>query len=149
MRNTSKQLVAQLGITELTPIQKDALEQYPSFEEVVLYSPTGSGKTLAFLLPLVELLAEKDSFSRGVQAIILSPTRELAVQIETVFKSLKTDFSITACYGGHSVKTEVNNLAAHPTVIVGTPGRISDHLNRRNLVLKGTSFLWWMSLINA
>ncbi|MDG0974230.1 MAG: DEAD/DEAH box helicase [Crocinitomicaceae bacterium] len=140
MRNTSKQLVAQLGIKELTPIQKDALEQYPSFEEVVLYSPTGSGKTLAFLLPLVELLAEKDSFSRGVQAIILSPTRELAVQIETVFKSLKTDFSITACYGGHSVKTEVNNLAAHPTVIVGTPGRISDHLNRRNLVLKGTSF---------
>jgi len=141
MRNNVKELLAPLGITELTPIQKDALENYPNYDEVVLYSPTGSGKTLAFLLPLVELLTEQAS-GNNVQAIILSPTRELALQIEAVFKSLKTDFSITACYGGHSIKTEINNLAAHPNIIVGTPGRISDHLNRRNLFLRATPFFF-------
>ena len=141
MRNKTKELLAPLGITKLTPIQQDALENYQNYDEVVLYSPTGSGKTLAFLLPLVELLSEQ-TINNDIQAIILSPTRELALQIETVFKSLKTDFSITACYGGHSIKTEINNLAANPNVIVGTPGRISDHLNRRNLFLRTTSFFF-------
>lgn len=139
MQNNIQELLAPLGITELTAIQKDALENYKHYDEVVLYSPTGSGKTLSFLLPLIELLSER-SIDNDIQAIILSPTRELALQIETVFKSLKTDFSITACYGGHSIKTEINNLAANPNIIVGTPGRISDHLNRRNLFLRNTPF---------
>lgn len=139
MQKTTQELLAPLGITELTAIQKEALKHYQDYKEVVLYSPTGSGKTLAFLLPLIELLSERN-ITHDVQAIILSPTRELAVQIEAVFKSLKTDFSITACYGGHSVKTEVNNLAAHPNIVVGTPGRISDHINRRNLFLRNTPY---------
>lgn len=139
MQNTTQELLAPLGITELTPIQKDVLNNYRDYKEVVLYSPTGSGKTLAFLLPLIEMLSERNN-TNDVQAIILSPTRELAVQIEAVFKSLKTDLSITACYGGHSVKTEVNNLAAHPNIVVGTPGRISDHINRRNLFLRNTPY---------
>lgn len=139
MRNEIKGLIAPLGITELTPIQREALENYQNYDEVVLYSPTGSGKTLSFLLPLVELLSERNN-TKDVQAIIISPTRELALQIEAVFKSLKTDFSITACYGGHSVKTEINNLSAHPDVVVGTPGRISDHLNRQNLYLRKTPY---------
>jgi len=139
MQNNIQELLAPLGITELTPIQKDALQNYTHYDEVILYSPTGSGKTLSFLLPLVQLLSER-SIDNDIQAIILSPTRELALQIETVFKSLKTDFSITACYGGHSIKTEINNLAANPNIIVGTPGRISDHLNRRNLFLRNTPF---------
>jgi superfamily II DNA/RNA helicase len=139
MQNKTQEFLSPLGITELTAIQKEALKHYQDYNEVVLYSPTGSGKTLAFLLPLLELLSNKP-LEKDVQAIILSPTRELAVQIETVFKSLKTDFSITACYGGHSVKTEVNNLAAHPNIVVGTPGRISDHINRRNIYLRNTRF---------
>ena len=140
MQKTIQDLLSPLGITELTPIQNDVLNNYRDYDEVVLYSPTGSGKTLAFLLPLVELLSER-IIENDVQALILSPTRELAIQIEAVFKSLKTDFSITACYGGHSVKTEVNNLAANPNIVVGTPGRIADHLNRRNLFLRNTPFL--------
>lgn len=139
MQKEIKQLVAPLGIKELTGIQKDVLENYSHYNEVILYAPTGSGKTLAFLLPLIELLRQ-DAPKDGIQAVIVSPTRELALQIETVFKSLKTEFSITACYGGHSIKTEINNLDAQPTIVVGTPGRISDHLNRRNLSLRNSSY---------
>lgn len=133
-------MLAPIGIKELTPIQKESLENYAQHTEMILYAPTGSGKTLAFLLPLVELLRANEA-GKGIQAVILSPTRELALQIETVFKSLKTEFSITACYGGHSIKTEINNLQAEPTIVVGTPGRISDHLNRRNLSLKQAGYL--------
>jgi len=139
MEKNIRALVAPLGIKELTAIQSDALANYQHYDEVVLYSPTGSGKTLAFLLPLFELLKSRNT-RQDIQAIILSPTRELALQIEAVFKSLKTDLSITTCYGGHSVKTEINNLAGHPSIVVGTPGRISDHLNRRNIFLRKTPF---------
>jgi len=139
MQNNIQELLAPLGITQLTAIQEDALNNYKNYNEVVLYSPTGSGKTLSFLLPLIELLSER-AIKNNIQAIILSPTRELALQIETVFKSLKTEFSITACYGGHSIKTEINNLTANPNVIVGTPGRISDHIYRRNILLSQTPY---------
>lgn len=127
-----------IGITELTPIQKDVVENYKSYNELIVYSPTGSGKTLAFLLPLIDLL---DKDSSDIQALIISPTRELALQIESVFKSLKTDFLATSCYGGHSIKTEIANLSANPAVVIGTPGRIEDHLNRRNIFLKETTVL--------
>ncbi len=139
MKKSIQDLLKPIGIKQLTPIQAESLENYTLFTEMILYAPTGSGKTLAFLLPLVELLRANES-NNGIQAIILSPTRELALQLETVFKSLKTEFSITACYGGHSIKTEINNLQAEPTIVVGTPGRISDHLNRRNMSLKQVSY---------
>lgn len=132
MQHHIKQLLAPLGITELTDIQKEVLAQYQSYEEVVMYAPTGTGKTLAFLLPLIEMLRSHEQLS-GVRALILSPTRELATQIESVFKSLKTEFSITACYGGHSIHVETKNLASNPTVVVGTPGRLVDHMERQNL----------------
>ena len=136
MRKEIEQLVAPLGITVLTPIQEEALAQYKNYRETILYAPTGTGKTLAFLLPLVELL-RSESASDGVRALILSPTRELAKQIESVFKSLKTEFGITACYGGHSLQSEKNNLASNPAVVVGTPGRLVDHIEREHLKLKG------------
>jgi superfamily II DNA/RNA helicase len=134
MQQHIQQLVAPLGITELTEIQKEVLEQYVNYDEIVLYAPTGTGKTLAFLLPLVEQLRQENQAS-VTRALILSPTRELATQIERVFKSLKTEFSITACYGGHSLNVETNNLLAQPTVVVATPGRLVDHLERQNLSL--------------
>jgi len=138
MQNDIKNLLEPIGITKLTEIQSKALEHYNECDELVLYAPTGSGKTLAFILPLIKLLRENPAIE-GIQALILSPTRELALQIESVFKSLRTEFSITTCYGGHSLKTEVNNLSANPTIVVGTPGRISDHLYRENLNLKYTT----------
>lgn len=127
-----------LGFKEWTLIQKESLNKYNQHSEVVLYAPTGSGKTLAFLIPLVELLEKNEK--QGIQALILSPTRELALQIEQTFKSLKTNISITACYGGHSIKTEIQNLSASPTIVVGTPGRISDHLRRGNLSIDSVKY---------
>ena len=115
-----------LGFPDLKEIQKATLEQFKVQDEIVLIAPTGSGKTLAFLLPILESL-EDDQIT---QALIIAPARELSLQIEQVFKSFRTDFKISCCYGGHQVKIEINNLIDTPQVIVGTPGRIADHLRR-------------------
>ena len=95
-----------------------------------ILSQTGSGKTLAFLLPLLRWL---DKSSKNTGALIVVPSRELALQIESVFKSMGTGLKITCCYGGHKREIEENNLLQPPALIVGTPGRISDHLRRGNI----------------
>jgi ATP-independent RNA helicase DbpA len=93
----------------------------------VLLAPTGSGKTVAFLLPLLHDLNAKIT---GVQALILVPSRELALQIEQVFRLMGTGFKVNCCYGGHPMKTERNNFSEPPAVLIGTPGRIAAHLRR-------------------
>ena len=118
-----------LGFPGLKEIQKATLEQFKEHDEIVLIAPTGSGKTLAFLLPILESLENEQI----TQALIIAPARELALQIEQVFKSFRTDFKISCCYGGHQVKIEINNLIDTPQVIVGTPGRIADHLRRGSI----------------
>lgn len=95
--------------------------------DVILLSPTGSGKTLGFLLPLLGLL-QKDV--NTVQAMVLVPSRELALQIEQVFRSIGSGFKVNCCYGGHPVKVEMKNFSQPPAVLVGTPGRIAHHLRR-------------------
>jgi len=97
--------------------------------DMILLSPTGSGKTLGFLLPLLNLLDVKIP---TVQALILAPSRELALQIEQVFKMMGTGFKVNCCYGGHPVKIERNNLSQPPAVLIGTPGRIAHHLRRQS-----------------
>ncbi|MCJ0742359.1 DEAD/DEAH box helicase [Pedobacter montanisoli] len=123
------QILSKLKIEQLNTMQLKVMEVFDKGNDVCLLSPTGSGKTLAFLLPLIKQLQHGIS---GVQALILVPTRELALQIETVFKQITTDFKINSCYGGHAYKTERNNLSHAPAVIVGTPGRIADHLSSGN-----------------
>lgn len=123
------QILSKLKIEQLNTMQLKVMEVFNKGNDVCLLSPTGSGKTLAFLLPLIQQLRHGVS---GVQALILVPTRELALQIETVFKQITTDFKINSCYGGHAYKTERNNLSHAPAVIVGTPGRIADHLSSGN-----------------
>ncbi|MCQ4873281.1 MULTISPECIES: DEAD/DEAH box helicase [Odoribacteraceae] len=114
-----------LGITSLNEMQQASLEAHRTTNNIVLLSPTGSGKTLAFLLPLLESLDTNES---NVQALILTPSRELAMQIEQVFRSLKSGFKIVCCYGGHDINVENRSLAHTPTLVVGTPGRILDHI---------------------
>lgn len=97
--------------------------------DVILLSPTGSGKTLGFLLPLLELLNPEIS---TVQALIMVPSRELALQIEQVFRTIGSGFKVNCCYGGHDVKIERNNLSQPPAVLIGTPGRIAHHLRRHS-----------------
>ena len=97
--------------------------------DITLISPTGSGKTLAFLLASLQLIqADK----KGVQVLILVPTRELAMQIEQVFKQMGTGYKVNCCYGGHAIRIEKNNLEHPPTVLVGTPGRIAYHIRDFN-----------------
>ncbi len=97
--------------------------------DVILLSPTGSGKTLGFLLPLLGLLNKSIP---TVQALILVPSRELALQIEQVFRAMGSGFKVNCCYGGHPVKVERNNLSEPPAVLIGTPGRISHHLRQES-----------------
>lgn len=96
-------------------------------DNILLLSPTGSGKTLAFLLPVYEMLSPE---VKKVQCLILVPSRELGLQIEQVWKDMGTDFKVNICYGGHSIETEIKNLSNPPAVLIGTPGRIMDHLER-------------------
>lgn len=98
-------------------------------KDIVLLAPTGSGKTVGFLLPLLKNLKPQ---IKGVQALILVPSRELALQIEQVFKLMGTGFKVNCCYGGHPVRTEKNNFEEPPAVLIGTPGRIAYHLRKEN-----------------
>jgi len=123
-----EKVLKNLKIAELNEMQRAAIKA-ASNNDTILLSPTGSGKTLAFLLPV---LSQLKSDIHGVQSMILVPSRELALQIEQVFKSMGTGFKVNCCYGGHPVKTEKNNLVQPPAVIIGTPGRIAFHLRNEN-----------------
>lgn len=118
-----------LQIQDMNQMQKSAYKATEDEKDLILLSPTGSGKTLAFLFPVLRNLKPNVS---GIQAMILVPSRELALQIEQVFKSMGTDYKVSVCYGGHDKKIEVNNLRESPALLIGTPGRISYHLNNDN-----------------
>lgn len=123
--------LANTGITALNEMQQAVLDAGTT-KDMVLLSPTGSGKTLAFLLPLLTTLTDED---KKIQAVIIAPSRELALQIETVFRSLGAGYKVNCCYGGHPIRTEKKSLEHPPTVLIGTPGRIVDHLERGNINL--------------
>lgn len=124
-----EKILEKLKITSLNEMQQASLAATGKGSDVVLLAPTGSGKTLGFLFPLLNNL---NADVKGVQALVLVPSRELALQIEQVFKQMGTGFKVNCCYGGHPVKTERNNLEQPPAVLIGTPGRIAYHLRHEN-----------------
>lgn len=124
-----EKILEKLKIASLNQMQLNTQAAAKKGSDVLLLAPTGSGKTLAFLFPLLKNLNEQVA---GVQALILVPSRELALQIETVFKQMGTGFKVNCCYGGHPVKTERNNFEQPPAVLIGTPGRIAYHLRHDN-----------------
>ncbi len=128
----SNNILLNLGIESLNEMQLSAQETILNDSNVLLLSPTGSGKTLAFLLPIFELLDEQVA---GVQCLILVPSRELALQIEQVWKKMGTAYKVNVCYGGHSIETEIKNLSNPPAVLIGTPGRIADHIDRATFTI--------------
>lgn len=107
-------------------MQEEALTAIGSSENVVLLSPTGTGKTLAFLLPI---LAELDPECTEIQALILVPSRELAIQIESVIRDMGTGYKVSAVYGGRSGSKDKLELKHRPAILIGTPGRVSDHIH--------------------
>ena len=112
-------ILSRFNITELNDMQHEMLDVIQKPNDVVLISPTGSGKTIGFLLPALQLLSADNP---QVQVLILVPSRELAIQIEQVFKNMGTAHKINCCYGGHSVRIEENNLQ-HPPAILWNPPR--------------------------
>lgn len=131
-------ILGSLGFEKLNEIQQASLEANAKNDNVVLLAATGSGKTLAFLLPLLETLNPEIN---NVQALIIVPSRELAIQIDDVFRKMTTGFKVTLCYGGHKRETEENNLIEPPTLIIGTAGRLADHIRRNNFSLDNISTL--------
>ncbi len=123
----STNLLLNLGIESLNEMQEMAQDAILNDANILLLSPTGSGKTLAFLLPIFEMLQPEIN---TVQCLILVPSRELGLQIEQVWKKMGTDYKVNVCYGGHSIDTEIKNLSNPPAVLIGTPGRIADHIER-------------------
>ncbi len=121
---SQQDILAKLQIEELNQMQKEAIATINKNDNVILLSPTGTGKTLAFSLPLLEFL---DPSLEEVQALILVPSRELAIQIEQVIRSMGSGFKVNAVYGGRPMSKDKIELKHIPTILIGTPGRISDH----------------------
>ncbi len=130
MKSTHKSqsaILSKLSIKALNPMQEEAALAIESADEVILLSPTGSGKTLAFLLPLIALL---DDDIPEVQAMIIVPSRELAIQIEQVARDMGSGYKINTVYGGRPFSKDKMELAHTPNLIIGTPGRLADHMRR-------------------
>ena len=122
-----EEILAKLGITQLNPMQLATQEAMEKSAHLILLSPTGTGKTLAFLLPL---LLQLDPACEEVQLLILVPSRELAIQIEQVVRQMGTGFKVNAVYGGRAGSKDRMEIKHRPAVLVGTPGRVADHLRR-------------------
>ena len=128
------------GIKVATPVQEKAIPAIFKGRDVIAKSQTGTGKTLAYLLPLVQRIqTERDE----VQALILTPTRELSKQVFDVLKSLASVRGVDAAdvIGGRTIENQIQKLKRNPHVIIGTPGRLLDHIRRRTLNLSAVKMV--------
>jgi superfamily II DNA/RNA helicase len=126
------EMLAKLGIKGLNPMQKEALQVIKTSEDTILLSPTGTGKTLAFLLPIIEML---DPECPDVQVLIVVPSRELAIQIEQVVRELGSGYKANAIYGGRAGAKDKIDLQHPPAILIGTPGRLADHIERESFAV--------------
>jgi len=130
--------LAALGITEPVPVQAQAIPLILQGRDVVIEAPTGSGKTLAFLVPMIEKLPRRGA---GPRALIVTPTRELALQVEKVLRSLASDLRSAVLYGGVGYATQRLALKSGVDVVVGTPGRILDLVTQGKVSLSRVEYL--------
>lgn len=126
-------ILKKLSIDKLNPMQEEALLTIHASSDVVLLSPTGTGKTLAFLLLIIQQL---DPNCNEIQALIVAPSRELAIQIEQVLRDMGSGYKTNLVYGGRLFSKDKINLKHRPAILVGTPGRISDHMRRNTFTTK-------------
>jgi ATP-dependent RNA helicase DeaD len=130
-----------LGFEEATPIQAQSIPYILSGRDVIGQAQTGTGKTCAFGIPAIEML---DSEAESIQVMVLCPTRELAIQSSEELKSVtkyKSGIRILPIYGGQPIDRQIRALKNHPQIIIGTPGRVMDHMRRRTLKLANLKML--------
>ena len=123
------------GYVQATPVQAGAIPYFMQWKDVIAKAPTGTGKTFAFGIPMVEHI---DPTSEDVQALVLAPTRELAVQIQEELRDLcefKEGVRTVCLYGGAPIDKQINTLKKRPQIVVATPGRLMDHMKRRTVKL--------------
>ena len=127
-RKSQDAILKKLHIARLNTMQEEAQLAIPSVKNTMLLSPTGTGKTIAYLLPTIGLL---DASCKNVQLLILVPSRELAIQIEQVIRNMGAGYKVNVVYGGRPFSKDKLDLKSAPAILVGTPGRIADHLRRK------------------
>nr|WP_317325406.1 DEAD/DEAH box helicase [uncultured Flavonifractor sp.] len=123
------------GYVQATPVQAGAIPYFMEWKDVIAKAPTGTGKTFAFGIPMVEHI---DPEREEVQALVLAPTRELAVQIQEELRDLcefKEGVRTVCLYGGTPIDKQINTLKKRPQIVVATPGRLMDHMKRRTVKL--------------
>ncbi len=126
-------LRTQLGFESWNEMQQAAHRLIPDRKDVTLLAPTGTGKTLAYLPPLVGLLEAEQT---GVQILVLTPSRELALQTEEVWRKMNTGWKVSSFYGGRDLASDKGKLLEPPALLIGTPGRIIDHISRETFSTK-------------
>lgn len=140
LSKTTLKVLESLGFQSATEIQAKAIPLLKEKYDLIAQASTGTGKTMAFAIPCVEAIKKEDT---NVQALVLCPTRELAVQVSTEIKRLAEDQGIfvTPVYGGQEIRIQLKALNRGSHIVVGTPGRIKDHLQRKSLKLSKLKYL--------
>ncbi|MEX2414496.1 MAG: DEAD/DEAH box helicase, partial [Paenibacillaceae bacterium] len=140
IRSDLVQILKKNQLIHATPVQEAAIPLLLSGKDVIAQAQTGTGKTLAFVLPILEII---DTEQPHVQALIITPTRELAIQITSEVKKLTSAVgaSVLAAYGGQDVDAQIHKLKGAAHIVVGTPGRLLDHLRRGTLSLSRVTLL--------
>jgi ATP-dependent RNA helicase RhlE len=131
------------GFTQPTPVQEQAIEPALAGRNVVATAQTGTGKTLAFVVPLLQTLLQEPTTQKGVRALVLSPTRELAIQIHEAFGKMAHGTGIRAAVvvGGMGENPQLTNIRKGAQVVIATPGRLCDFLSRELVTLGGVRIL--------
>ena len=133
--------LTEMGFEEFTQIQSETMPLMREGKDVIGHSQTGTGKTAAFALPILEAI---DYNSRDIQALVLCPTRELAVQVKSEIDKIGKylpQLKTVSVYGGEPIYKQLQGLKRKPQIIVGTPGRTLDHINRKTLCLENIKFM--------
>lgn len=135
-KEIQQNIASRFGIETLNPMQNEMIRS--TAQSIILSAPTGSGKTIAFITRLLLNLRPADG---QIQAVVIAPSRELVLQISEVTRQLAAGYKTTALYGGHSMADEKNSLTPMPDIIVATPGRLLDHLQRDHLEIRDLTTL--------
>ena len=136
-----KRSVAELGFEEPSPIQAQSIPVILTGKDVIGQAQTGTGKTAAFSIPVLDMV---DPNKKSVQAVVLCPTRELAIQVSSEMRKLgkyKSGIKTLPVYGGQPIDRQIKSLKSGVQVVIGTPGRVIDHINRRTLKMDDVKML--------